>query len=300
MAARIAWWLNLDAPLELERLGRYNAGPRIQARALALRARMQTLLSPADVVLDGTLRAEELPGFQAIPFCPTPSAIDALSRLGFPAPPAPPAATLRELSRRAFAARLGQTLPGATYVTTLRELQEHVAEPSFSSEWLLKRDFSFAARERRRVRGGGLDLSTLGFAKRSFARAEGLQVEPHVQRSADFALHGYLTEQGTLLIGEPMLQHCDVRGVWQSSELLPTGALTEAEREALTESARVAGAALRAAGYHGPFGVDAFRYRDALGAQAFQPRSEVNVRFTMGYPRALLEHALALSRQGEG
>jgi hypothetical protein len=260
---------------------------------------MSTLLRPDDIVLEGTLHARELPGFVALPFCPTPSALAALTRLGFATPPAPSLVTLRMLSRRAFAAGLGQTLPDAAYVTSLSELESHVARPCFSGEWLLKRDFSFAARERRRVRGGVLDVSTLGFAKRSFARGEGLQVEPFVQRSADFAQHGYLATQGDLLLGEPMLQLCDERGVWQSSEPMPPAGLAHAEREALTQAARVAADALCEAGYRGPFGVDAFRYRDALGAQAFQPRSEVNVRFTMGYPRALLERALALDRPSD-
>jgi hypothetical protein len=294
MATRIAWWLNLDAPLELEQLGRYAEPARVRERAHALKARMQTLLHPDDVVLDGSRGASDHAGFIALAFCPTPSALSALARLGFAVPPAPHVDLLRTLSRRAFAARLGQTLPGAAYVESLAALEAHVVRPCLTDEWLLKRDFSFAARERRRVRGAKLDTSTLGFARRSFGRGQGLQVEPYVQRTADFAQHGYVSRQGVLLLGDPMLQHCDERGVWQASGPLPEGALTEPERAALAHSACEAGLSLQRAGYNGPFGVDAFRYVGERGEPAFQPRSEVNVRFSMGYPRELLERALAL------
>jgi hypothetical protein len=219
--------------------------------------------------------------------------LSALSALGFASPTAPAAAVLRELTRRAFCARLGQTLPGAAYVESLAALQACIDRPSFSGEWLLKRDFSFAGRERRRVRGNTLDSSTLGFAKRSFALGQGLQVEPYVQRKADFAQHGYVAAHGSLLLAEPLLQHCDVRGVWQASEALPLNALSESERALLRQATEEAGEALHNAGYVGPYGLDAFRYQGEHGLSAFQPRSEVNVRFSMGYPRALLDRALA-------
>jgi hypothetical protein len=299
MATRIAWWLNLDAPLELEQLGRYAQRPGMRERARSLVERMHTLLSAHDVVLDGSRSASELPGFIALAFCPTPSALSALAALGFATPPATPAPLLRALTRRAFAARLGQTLPGAAYVESMSALEAQVARPSFTGQWLLKRDFSFAARERRRVREGRLDSSTAGFARRSFARGQGLQVEPYVERSADFALHGYVTAQGTLLLGDPMQQHCDERGVWQASGALSAGALGEREHEALVRCAAEAGRALQQAGYVGAFGVDAFHYKGEQGEPAFQPRSEVNVRFSMGYPRDLLERALALGEQGQ-
>jgi hypothetical protein len=299
MATRIAWWLNLDAAFELEQGPRYTPRPGVSERARALVAHLHTLIAPADVVLDGSLTKRDLPDYLGLAFCNTPSALAALAGLGFTPPPAAPVPLLRELTRRAFAARLGQTLPGACYVESLEALQACLDRQSFSGEWLLKRDFSFAGRERRRVRGTTLDRSTLGFAKRSFALAQGLQVEPYVQREADFAQHGYIAERGVLLLGDPMLQHCDARGVWRASEALPFGTLSASEQAALQQATHDAGAALRSAGYVGPFGVDAFRYRGEHGAQAFQPRSEVNVRFSMGYPRALLERALAREEPGD-
>jgi hypothetical protein len=297
MATRIAWWLNLDANLELEQPARYRRRPELQGRMRTLATRMTTLLRPDDVVLDGTRDAPALGATLALAFCPTPSAAQALAALGFEPPASPPLAALRAVTARGFAAGLGQTLPGARYVRDLSELERAVREPSLSGEWLLKRDFSFAGRERRRVRGGQLDASTAGFARHSFARGQGLQLEPYLQREADFAQHGYLLPNGALLSAPALLQRCDARGVWQASTPLPEGALSESEAAALLGSLRTAGHALREAGYFGPFGVDAFRYRQGERL-AFQPRSEINPRFTMGYPRALLEQALAQPSPG--
>jgi hypothetical protein len=58
--------------------------------------------------------------------------------------------------------------------------------------------------------------------------------------------------------------------------------MTGAEHEALLEAAHGAAAALAAAGYFGPFGVDAYRYA-AAGVMAYNPRSEINARYSMGW-----------------
>ena len=36
-------------------------------------------------------------------------------------------------------------------------------------------------------------------------------------------------------------------------------------------------------GYFGPFGIDGFRYRDTDGHLRFNPRSEINARYSMGW-----------------
>jgi hypothetical protein len=52
---------------------------------------------------------------------------------------------------------------------------------------------------------------------------------------------------------------------------------------ALTSERASVATALTLAGYFGPFGVDAFVYRDRLGTERLQPRSEVNARYSMGF-----------------
>ena len=288
--AAITWLLNLDAELELADPVHYRPALAMHVRIASLRERLTTLLGPADRIIgvdDGCARCDVVRAF-----CPTPMALARIRDAGLVPPEAPSLALLARVNSRAFCAAIGQTLADAHYVRSMAALHEVLAQPSPSGAWLLKRDFSFAGRERRRVDASGLDASTSGFARRSFARGEGLQVEPLLARTDDFAQHGYLQDDGRLLVGPPMRQQCDARGVWQHSLELRAGELDDAARQALDESVRSVADALLAEGYFGPFGVDAYRYRDGGGRAHFQPRSELNARFSMGYPRALLERAL--------
>lgn len=286
---RIAWLLNLDAERELAAPRAYSPTPAIEARIGTLRARMELLLAPDDRLV----AVDELAGCElGLAFCPTPSALARLQATALPLLTAPALAILARVNRRAFCAELGQTLPGAHYVTSLDALLAALHAGAPDAVWLLKRDFAFAGRERRRVYGRELDPPTTGFVRRSFARGEGLQLEPLLARTADFAQHGYVLPDGTLLLGSPYAQVCDERGAWQHSSALEAGALRPHERAALEQRCMEAGEALVRAGYRGPFGIDAFRYRTSQG-DAFQPRSEINARFSMGYPRPLLELALA-------
>ena len=291
MATRIAWLLNLGAERELEDPRRQHAHTSASAEARRFRTRMQQLLTADDRVID--VDADLTGCALTLAFCPTPSALARIRELGRTPPSAPPLRLLAEVNARSFCAALGQTLPDAAYVRDMPQLLGVIARDA-ADGWLLKRDFSFAGRERRRVLAGVLDRSTEGFARRSFARGQGLQVEPWLARTHDFAQHGYVLPSGALLLGAPMLQQCDAHGVWQHSGALADDALSAQERAQLSDSVAQVGRALSAVGYFGPFGVDAFRYLTPDGARCFQPRSELNARFSMGYPRALLERVLAI------
>ncbi len=294
MVTCIAWLLNLDAEEELRAPTAYRRKPAVEMRVRELSRRMTMLIAPCDHIL-GFAPASARSDAIALAFSPTPDALARIAQTGFTPPRAPPLAVLARVNRRAFCAELGQTLPGASYVRSMVELMEVLHAPVRTDTWVLKRDFSFAGRERRRVYGRTLDPPTLGFARRTFARGEGLQVEPWLARTGDFAQHGYVLAAGDVLLGPPLAQRCDERGSWQATTPLISGALSPEEEAALAASTRQAGAALAMAGYFGPFGVDAYRHRDAevAGAHGFQPRSEINARFSMGYPRDLLERALA-------
>ena len=64
--------------------------------------------------------------------------------------------------------------------------------------------------------------------------------------------------------------------------------MSGADDSRLEEAAARAGEALARAGYHGPFGIDAFRYRSAPGApERLNPLSEINARFTMDWSTAM-------------
>ena len=117
----------------------------------------------------------------------------------------------------------------------------------------------------------------------SLAAGEGLQAEPWVDRAGDFALHGHLSAGGTLALGEPTEQRCSAAGAWIESERAGEGALSASERDALFRAAEETASALLAAGYFGPFGIDAFRWRAPGGALRFCPRCEINARYSMGW-----------------
>jgi hypothetical protein len=112
-----------------------------------------------------------------------------------------------------------------------------------------------------------------------------------VDRLADFSRHGYLSRDGALRIGPAREQRCDTHGRFLGM-LRDAPSATEAEVEVLAAELQRTAAALSRVGYFGPFGIDAYRYRMPDGSSAFNPRCEINARFTMGYPRALLLDAL--------
>jgi len=294
VAAQLTWLLNLDAERELAAPKHYQPDPNIEARIEQLIPRMSRLLRPDDVVL-GRDAAPALPG-PVLAFCPTPSALRRIATAGLATAASPPLEVLQRVNSRAFCASLGQTLRNAEYVRDLPALLASLSRSRPHHGWVLKRDFGFAGRERRRVLTAphetALDASSLGFARRSFARGEGLQLEPWCARGTDFALHGYLFASGHVLLSEPSLQQCDARGSWLHTRTLPDGALLPHERTELEQQGHVVSVALAQAGYFGPFGIDAFRYVAEDGSEGFQPRSEINARYSMGYPRGLLEQVL--------
>lgn len=114
----------------------------------------------------------------------------------------------------------------------------------------------------------------------------GLQVEPFVEILAEFALHGLLDADGTVHPGQPTRLICDAKGAYRDTAV--DHDLAAHEHEALRHAFDHAATALARTGYFGPFGVDAFRWRDTAG-QHFQPLSEVNARYTMGFFRGMAE-----------
>ena len=284
MARARAWLLNFDAEDELASGARHTSSRAVLARFAALAERVSSLLAPGDVVVDPARAMPLAPNaFSGRAWCPTPGARRVLARASVALADAPALAVLRRVNHRRFCADLGQTLPGARYVDTLDDVVDLVNTPSHSGPWLLKRPFGFAGRGRKRVRPGALDAADRAWIEASIAAGEGLQIEPWVDLDADFALHGFLSASGALALGAPTLQRTDPTGAWLASVRAANGDLAPDEARALFEAAEATAAALRGAGYFGPFGVDAFRWRDVNGARRWNPRGEINARYSMGW-----------------
>jgi hypothetical protein len=279
MERRLAWVLNFDAEDELASpVARKTSSAAMLSRFASLAARAVNLIVPGDLIVDTECDAR---GCEGRAWCPTPSALARLALTGADVPNAPSLDILRRANDRAFSAALGQPLPGADLVATFAEVERHVA--SGTRDWLLKRAFGFAGRGRRKVHAGVLSDSDSRWVEASF-REGALQIEPWVECGAELALHGYLRQDGELRLGDPTTQRCDAYGAWQSTALAHDDELSPEERIALIAEARAAAKALRAIGYFGPFGIDAYRWRHAeTGAVRFNPRSEINARYSMGW-----------------
>lgn len=263
-----AWILNLDADVELEAGPGYAPTRAVLAAMEVHAARLaETLLLPGDVWLRP---GSEARGMIGRAFCPTPRALAELRRHGVEPVRAPSFEVLRAVNSRAF---LPSKLPGSVFVRELAEATRVLAtEPPEGSAWRIKRAFGMAGRGQRVARG---DLSFL-----AAWLVEGVVIEPEVSIVSEWARHALLAEDGTLAMGRLVHQVCDARGQWLRSEPGEEPTIERALAEELVE----VGAALHAAGYFGPFGVDAYLYRRRAGGLALQRRSEINARYSMGWP----------------
>lgn len=284
----VAWVLNLDAEDELARGGAHTPTDVMKARIERLLPRLRGLIRPEDVVL--------WPGDQPVArgllgraWCPTRWARTQLEQAGLRVPRAPSIEVLRRVNHRRFGHELGQALPSAGWAATSEALTSLLAatdaleQVSVERRWLIKRPLGYAGRGRRQLRSGALTEADQAWLDASLRDGDGLQVEPLVARELDCALHGWLAEDGQCTFGQPTVQHLDDTGAWQSTELAPPGTLTVFELVELTRAAHRTADALHAEGYFGPFGLDAFRWRAPDGQLHFQPRSEVNARYSMGW-----------------
>lgn len=281
----VAWVLNLDAEDELARGGAHTPTDVMTARIEGLLPRLRGLVRAGDhVVWPGDEAVER--GLWGRAWCLTRWARTKLEQAGMQVPPAPDPAVLRRVNHRRFAHELGQALPTAGWAATMEQLHAFISndalgEVSVERCWLIKRPLGYAGRGRRKLQPATLTAADQAWLDASFREGDGVQVEPLVSRELDCGLHGWLAEDGRCTFGQPTLQRLDATGAWQSTELAPP--LTDAELASLTHEAGRTAAALHAEGYFGPFGLDAFRWRAPDGRLHFQPRSEVNARYSMGW-----------------
>jgi len=279
----VAWVLNLDAEDELARGALYR-GPSLARRAelaeIGLRA---GLVREGDVVLDARAGARDdrrARGLAGAAFMPTPYALGRLTLAGAIAPNAPPLAVLRRANERDL---LLPKLDGACFVRTREAALAVLAAPTSTGLWLCKRALGAAGRGHRRVRAGHVRPEDVAWLDAALRKTGGVQLSPWVERTADFALHGVLAADGVLTAGAPTVQQIDAGDAWRQSRLAGPGDLTDSEASALRSALAEAAQSLLKIGYEGPFGIDAFRYRDAAGNAHFCACCDVNARYTMGF-----------------
>lgn len=279
-----AWVLNLDAEDELLR-GHPSTPSRVErARIEAMTSRLRGTLVPQGDVIVWPGGDPVAAGARGRAWCPTPGALARLRAVGATVPSAPTVGVIRAVNHRAWAASRGLHLPGARWLPDPDAFARHMEAPWPSGGWLLKRPLGHAGRGRLHLRARREldDRRHAGWVRNAFAE-DGLLAEPFVARALDLGLHGWLAPGGALSVGALTRQVCDDRGAWVETRLCEEGALSRSEIGLIEEIFLDTARGLSEAGYHGPFGVDAFVWRDDAGARRLQPRSEVNARYSMGW-----------------
>ena len=201
--------------------------------------------------------------------------------------PLPPPSVVAKVHHRAFhlrvAEELGCALPGARMVDSMAELDRILT--SAPSAWVVKAPFSASGRSRYIERKGPLlpyDKSRRT-VERLFDLHGPLLFEPWMDRTADFGCSALLTESELKVIGFHR-QIVDIKGQFAGIEL-------PVEMPDWMETVEGVAGALQRAGYVGPFGIDAWAYKDA-----FNPLGEINTRMTFGLVAWALAERLGVGR----
>ncbi len=275
-----AWVLNFDAEYELEARGRYTPTGAMRAQVRALTAQVAKTLPQGDLVIDPDA-PRDASWFEPRAWSPTPRAIALLRAAGLALEGAPSLETLARVNERGFAFALADPdeLPGALRAITIEQVEAHVASPGPTGEWLLKRAFAVAGRGQRPVHPGALSTEDRAFVAASIARHGAIHVEPRVSIARELSVHGWVEDRRVRLtsIREQEL----ARGAFVGSRRVDD-ALPASTRDPLEATASRVGAALAAAGYHGPFGVDAYEWEHG-GVRRLRTLSEINARYCMGW-----------------
>lgn len=287
--ARRLWLFNLDAELELASHGPYQTAKHVARTLQPVLSHAQKLMAPGDAWLDDLAASGEggataprpaFSGWVGRAWCPTPSAARRLSRAGAQLEPGPALEVLRRVNHRRFALELGGGAPHARYITTEADLAPTLREAS-SAAWLFKKPFGFAGRGQRRIVGEPSkdDRRWLDDA----LRHGGFLAEPWLEIERELSLHGLLDARGEHTLGRVCVQQTDRFRAWASTALAGSADIEPAQTAALRGRAESVADALAAAGYFGPFGIDAYLWRTAQGKLQLNPLSELNARYTMGY-----------------
>lgn len=284
-----AWVLNLDAELELANVS-HQASSRLSEQLQRFGADSQRLLGPRDVLLPTGSPILETPGaWLGRAWCPTPRALARLAAAGVTPEAHPTLEVLQRVNHRRFAFELGGGLPTQAYCGSLAELEAHL--DYVAGPWLLKRPFGFAGRGQLRVYRE-LDAVQRNWVDASL-RVDGLIIEPLIEPQLEVSAHGFIDTQARVEFGFPCVQTVSDRGVFRGIRRAAAGELSERELTLLRQTQERAAAALIHAGYFGPFGVDAYRYRSER-LSGFCALSEINARYSMGFVTGFPRHPSTL------
>jgi hypothetical protein len=272
---RRAFFPNLDADRELATTGSYQPTRstleqiREQLPRLAELARDELLLDRKQPQRFDPLRDEV-----ALCWCPTSHALGQLRAAGWSAPPAPSMDVLRAVNDRRFVLTAFDADPALERAWVGSEDDLSWLDALRASRRVrLKRPFGFAGKGQRSV-SSNPSADDRRWIEAS--RRQGFVRELDCDIVSEWSLHGVVDTRG-VLFGVPCRQWCDRFGSVIRHERAPA---FERATE-LYVSAECVAERLCAAGYFGPFGIDAFCYRFDSGQERFNALSDLNARFTL-------------------
>ncbi|MFO0709622.1 MAG: hypothetical protein U0353_07265 [Sandaracinus sp.] len=278
MTARLAFVLNLDAEHELEAGARWTI-PRALAARLDTIAHGVRLPEGAVLVHPGA----QIPvGYEARLWCPTPRAIAAARQKGIALEPTAPIEVIRRVNERGFAAELSRgELEPTTIATSLEAVEAFVALASPTGRWRLKKGLGASGRGQRTLVSGALSLEDRGWIVRALRYAP-LYVEPEIAIEKELCVYGWARRDRGVELTGLRGQTTDGKGQFVRAGRIDAGDCLGFATPLQAAAERV-GHALLEAGYHGPFGIDAYVHRTNGGARVLRAISEINARYCMGW-----------------
>lgn len=198
---------------------------------------------------------------------------------------APSSGIVRRANSRRFGLRCeieqGVVPPGVAAVESMAALGEMLQTVPHSQHWVLKADFSHAARERILGRGGELTPDQARWAAKRLDRDGILVFEPWFERLAEAGVQWTVPRSGRPVLEGVTPLLTDSQGQYLGSRF---GVDDEAagDWEPAVQVCEWAVRELQSMGYFGPVGIDAARYRNEDGAEFVRPLQDINARWTMG------------------
>jgi len=206
-------------------------------------------------------------------------------------------------SVRALFSKAEQTLQFGLEGTVCESEEAFLQAPLETAEGVVKAPFGAAAQRQRRF-DSGHRRDILPWVRSVLAQQGAVVVESWRERVMDFSIHYEMKAEGLRRLGFVRMEN--ERG-GQFRACLAGGKITQglpselarfwAENVLAMDPANALEPWLRAAGYRGPVGIDAFIYREATGQLRLREMVEVNPRYTMGRLTLELARRVAHGRQ---
>jgi hypothetical protein len=288
----IAWVLNFDADLELAHGPGYTPSKKVEARLHQL-VEASGLVGPKDAVLyptsnNKTSSKRPPKTLQGHCWCPTPTALQRLGEHGLRPPDSPSIDILQQCNRRDFIRDVVTPLPCSTSIQTVDEFSAHQAAHPTCQQWRLKRPYGFSGQGQLLCDRNELGKHQRRWLDDGLRRFGWIHVEANVERQGDYSMHGHISPEGRISWGQPCKQYINGLGQWLRT--IPTSEICGEElTQWMRECGQVADKLVQSK-YHGPFGIDAFRYT-WRGKQFFQACCDLNARYTMAWTAGMNKEA---------